>query len=182
MIAGGGVALRYWDPRTLLGSSTWNNSFIAGNYRDASARRHVVVFSPYKNHIYTPVPSISSPVENRTCSESARCCARCVILYGECQPVFWRTGHGLVVNALCIKAGGGATLRLWDPQSLLGSSTWINSHITGNYPDVSARRHVVMFPPHTNYIYTPVPRVSTPVENRPCSESSARCCSVRLIL
>ena len=82
IIAGGGVALRLWGPRSLLGSSAWSNSLITGNYPDASARRHVPLFPAYKNNIYAPVPGVSSPVENCACSESARCFAGCVILYG----------------------------------------------------------------------------------------------------
>ena len=62
---------------------------------------------------------------------------------------FWRTGPGWVVRTLGIIAGGGVALRLWGPRSKLGSSTWINSLITDNYPAVSAQRHVLMFPPYT---------------------------------
>ena len=88
IIAGGGVALRLWGPRSLLGSSTWSNSLITGYYPVASARRHVLMFPVYKNNIYAPVPGVSSPVENCACSESARYFAGCVILYGKCQSDF----------------------------------------------------------------------------------------------
>ena len=47
-----------------LASSTWNNSLIMGIYAAASARWKVVVSPPYKHDIYTPVPSVSSPVMN----------------------------------------------------------------------------------------------------------------------
>ena len=36
-----------WGPRWKLSSSTWSNSLITGNYRTASARRHVLIFPPY---------------------------------------------------------------------------------------------------------------------------------------
>ena len=48
----GGVALRFWGPRSLLGSSTWSNSLITGNCTDASAWKHVLIFPPYKNNMY----------------------------------------------------------------------------------------------------------------------------------
>ena len=46
------------------------------------AGRHVLTLPQYKNDIYMPTPGVSNPVENRSCPESAHCCARCVILYG----------------------------------------------------------------------------------------------------
>ena len=53
---------------------------------------------------------------------------------------------------ICVIAGGGVALTLWGPRSKPGSSTWSNSHITGNYPDASARRHVLTFPQYKNTI------------------------------
>ena len=35
-----------------------------------------------KNDIYMPVPGVSTPVKNRSCSESTRCCNGCEIPYG----------------------------------------------------------------------------------------------------
>ena len=52
---------------------------------------------------------------------------------------FWWTAHSLVVRTLGIIAGGGVALRLWGLRLLLGSSTWSNSLITGDYPAASAR-------------------------------------------
>ena len=95
IIAGGGVAWRLWGPRSLLGYSIWSNSLITGKYPDASARRDVLMIPTYKNNVFTPVPSVSSPVETRSCSESARCCARCLISYGLCQSVFFTYGSWL---------------------------------------------------------------------------------------
>ena len=43
------VAFRLWDPRPLLGSSTWSNSLITGNYAAASTRRHDLMFHPYRS-------------------------------------------------------------------------------------------------------------------------------------
>ena len=86
IIAGGGVVSRLWGPRSKLPSSIWSNSLITGIYSAVNARRHVLMFPPYKNNIYTPVPGVSSPV-NRSCSESARCCVGCVVPYGLCQSV-----------------------------------------------------------------------------------------------
>ena len=50
---------------------------------------------------------------------------------------FWWTAHSLVVRTLGIIADGGVALRLWGLRSLLGSSTWSNSLITGDYPAAS---------------------------------------------
>ena len=44
IIAGGGVALRLWGPRSKSGSSTWSNSLTIGNYAAASARNGVSCF------------------------------------------------------------------------------------------------------------------------------------------
>ena len=74
-----------WDSGargSLLASSAWSNPVIISIFAAASARRHVLMSSPYKKvFIYTPIPGVSSPVENLSCPESARCCAGCVIIF-----------------------------------------------------------------------------------------------------
>ena len=60
-------------------------------------------------------------------------------------------GHGRVVRTLGIIVGGGVTLRLWAPRSILGSSTWSNSLNTGNHLAASTRRHVLMFLPYKKW-------------------------------
>ena len=128
-----GVALRLWGPQSLLGSNTWSNSLIISNYPAASAWRHDLMFPAYENDIYTLVPGVNSPVENRSCSESARfLCRVCDTI--QLVPVRFRwTGRGLVVRTLGIIADGGVALRFWGPQSLLGSSTWSNLSLPSNY-------------------------------------------------
>ena len=59
-----------WD------SEAWHTVYEA-TCPDASAQRHVCMSAPYKNNIYTPVLGVIIP-----CSESACCCARCVMPYG----------------------------------------------------------------------------------------------------
>ena len=85
-----------------------------------------------KNNIYTTVPGISSPMENHSCPESARCwvwfhsaCA--------CQSV-WPMGLYRVVTTLGTIVGGGVALRVWGLRSNLKSCTSSNSLITGIHP------------------------------------------------
>ena len=94
---------------------------------------------------------------------------------------FWRTGRGLVVKTLGIIAGGRIALRLWGRRSLLGSSIWRNALITSNYPDASARRHVLMFPPYKNNMIFIQYKVDELTEDMPyfdlLGESWDCCCS-----
>ena len=53
-----------------------------------------------QNNIYMPEPGVSSPVENRSCPESTRCCSQCVKPLSWCQSVLRRLGHGRVVKTL----------------------------------------------------------------------------------
>ena len=41
----------------------------------------------HKKDTYAPVPCVSSPVENRSCPESTRCCSQCVLPLSWCQSV-----------------------------------------------------------------------------------------------
>ena len=111
LISGGGVALRLWGHWSKLGSGTWRDSLITGNYRAASARRQILMFPAYRFSIYMLVPVVRSPVENRSCSDSGHCCAGSLIPHGYCQLVSWGMGHGLVVRSLGIIVGGGVDLR-----------------------------------------------------------------------
>ena len=56
-----------------------------------------------QNDIYTPVQGASSPVENRSCSESTRCCVQYVIPFSWYQSIF----DGLAM---------AEWLGLWTPQ------------------------------------------------------------------
>ena len=56
--------------------------------------------------------------------------------------------HVIFFNKKVSKGFKVSKLRLWGPRSELGSNTLSNSPITGNHPVVSARRHVLIFPPY----------------------------------
>ena len=45
----------------------WSSADITGNYPAARAWRYCLMFPPYKNDIYMPVPGVSSPMENCSC-------------------------------------------------------------------------------------------------------------------
>ena len=80
-----GVSLRFWGPRFAKQHPPHEAIRI---YPAASARRHVIVSPLVQNNIYTPVPGVSSSVENRPCPESTRCCFQWVIQLSWCQTVF----------------------------------------------------------------------------------------------
>ena len=127
-------------------------------YDNLSVPLGVICVSLYQSIKIKPTniyPGVSSPVGNHS-----SCQLRVgSLLYRVCDTIrpvpvrYWRTGHGLVVWTLGKIAGGGVAFILWGPRSNVGSSTWSNALITGIYPAVSARRHVLMFPPYKNNIY-----------------------------
>ena len=99
----------------------WSYSLIIGIYPATSARRHDLIFHPYQNDIYTPVPGVSNPVENRSCPESTWCCDRSVITPSQwtirLEPFrFRRMGHGRVVSTLDTAVSGQyVSLLSWIP-------------------------------------------------------------------
>ena len=58
---------------------------------------------------------LHSPVKNRSCSESTRCCVQCVIPLSWYPSVFWRMDHSWVVRTLDTTMGGGRCL--WDSEA-----------------------------------------------------------------
>ena len=66
-----------------------------------------------QNYIYTPVPGVSSPVENRSCSESYWCCVRWVTPFSWCKSVLtgrsWLYGYNVEHNS----GRWGVSLRFW---------------------------------------------------------------------
>ena len=58
IIAGDGVALWLWGPRSKPSSSTWSNSLKNWYYFAASARKHVLMFPPYKNNTYSNLSAV----------------------------------------------------------------------------------------------------------------------------
>ena len=63
-------------------------------------RRHVLISPPYKNDVQTPVPGVTSPVENLSCPESTRRCDHFVIPYTAGANPILRMGQGIVVSTL----------------------------------------------------------------------------------
>ena len=150
--------MRLWIPWSLLSSSTWSNSLITGNYPDASAPRHVLMFPPY--NFFFSIRQCQVLAAQWRIFLLRGCSLLCLVVPGVWYhtasatllvPVHFRwIGHGIVVRTLSITAGGRVALRLWGPRLLLGSSTWSNSLKTANYPAASAQRHVLMFPAYNN--------------------------------
>ena len=97
-------------PGSTLASASWSNSPIMLYSPWCQCTQTCSHVSFIKNNIYTPVPGVSSPVGNRSCPESTRCCTQCVIPLGWCQTVFWRMGHGRVVETLASTVGGEGCL------------------------------------------------------------------------
>ena len=88
-----------------------------------------------------------SPVKNRSCSESTRCCVQCVI------PLIWYPSVFLTDGSESSGWDFGnnngrrkVSLRFWGWRSKLGSNPWSNSLRVGIYHAASARRHVLIFP------------------------------------
>ena len=90
-----------------------------------------------QNDIYTPVPGVSSPVENRSCSESYWCCVRWVTLFSWCKSVLtggsWLYGYNVEHNS-------GRWGCLWDSEAQQGSKAV--------YPAARAVIHALMTPPY----------------------------------
>ena len=71
-------------------SNAWNNSLKIGIYPAASALRYVCISPPYKKHIYTPVPGVSSPAAQLwyCISWSTHCCGHWLGPFAWCQSIF----------------------------------------------------------------------------------------------
>ena len=99
-----------------------------------------------QNNIYTPIPRVSSPVENRSCSESTRCCVQCVIASADANPFLmglsWPSGMVVGHNGERRKV----SLRFRGPRSKPDTDSWSNSLKVGIYPVSNASRHVIMSP------------------------------------
>ena len=144
-----GVPLRFWGPRFNTGihlMKQFAHNWYLPYCQCTETCSHAFFI---QNNIYTPVPGVSSPVENSSCPESTRRCSQCVTPLSWCQSVFSTDGSWLCWVVTTLAATVGDEWCLLDsgvPGSTLASTSWSNSLIIGIYPTASARRHVLMFP------------------------------------
>ena len=119
-------------------------------YLNASARckppRDIFSYASFiQNNIYTSVPGVSGPVENRSCPESTRFFSQSVIPLSWSQFVFdgWIMAEWLR-SWLQQWAAWGVSEILEVPR---GPRFNTDTHLMiGIYPAVSARGHVLVFP------------------------------------
>ena len=105
-----------------------------------------------KNNFYMPVPDVGGQVENHFSPESTRYCSQCVIPLSWCQCVCdgWVMADWLRRWLQQCAARGvckimGCSVQHWHPPH--------NSLIIGIHPAVSARKDMVSYFLHTNYIF-----------------------------
>ena len=117
------VSLRFWGPQ--FATSIHLMKQFADNWHLPSCHCTETcsqcLLHKNKNDIYTPVPGVRSPVEDRSCPESTDCCGRCCDT-SQLVPIrFRRLGHDGVVSTLDTTVGGDlVSLRFWGPLFVTG--------------------------------------------------------------
>ena len=118
-----------------------------------SARRYVLVLTPYKNYVYTLVPGVNSQMGNGSCNKigSLLCWVSNITWLTSDYP-FWRMDDGRMVRTLDTAVSGRivsdtmwSAVRYWYPGVKQFVDEWNSPYSTGPRVSLSIYIRIIIF-------------------------------------